>query len=317
MEIIFLILTSIISFLFLLHGFDLYRKRRLPPGPMGLPVIGNLLEIGPKPHESLAKLSQKHGPLITIKLGSITTVVASTPDAAREILLSNDVACSGRPVPNAVTALKHHDTAVLWIPPNETWQTIRKVLKMYLTSQHKLDTLQHVREDVLEDVLSSLRESGSKKAAVDIGSMAFAVSLNQFSKTFCSRNMTSYEGDDIRGFQVVVATAMEVQGKFNIADIFPVLRPFDPQNVWRRAKAAFEWLEEKIEDFVNERIKHRDSELPRFDDVLDSLLDYSQHNEADFNVKHIKTLLVDVLVAGTDTIASATTWTMSEEVKSS
>nr|GFA37538.1 geraniol 8-hydroxylase-like [Tanacetum cinerariifolium] len=76
----------------------------MPPGPVALPIIGNLLEIGPKPHESLANLSKKHGQLMTIRLGSVTSVVASTPDAAREILQRKDDVCSGRNVPDAVTA---------------------------------------------------------------------------------------------------------------------------------------------------------------------------------------------------------------------
>nr|GEW25655.1 RNA-directed DNA polymerase, eukaryota [Tanacetum cinerariifolium] len=108
-------------------GLDLYRKRRLPPGPAGLPIIGNLLDLGPKPHESLAKLSKKHGPLMTIRLGSITSVVASTPDAAREILQRNDEACSGRIVPHAVSGLDDHDSALLL--PYRSEKFIRKILK--------------------------------------------------------------------------------------------------------------------------------------------------------------------------------------------
>ncbi|XP_076915196.1 cytochrome P450 76T24-like [Bidens hawaiensis] len=307
-----LILSSIICFFFLLHVIDLYRKRRLPPGPIGFPIIGNLLDIGPKPHESLAKLAKKHGPLMTIQLGRITSVVASTPDAAREILLRNDEACAGRPVPHAVTALKHPDKAVLWIPTNETWQTIRKLIRMCLTSQNKLDTLMNIRESVVEEVLDFLRVR--QKADVDVGELAFAVALNEFSRKFFSRNVIStYEHDNIHAFKTAVETAMEVQGKSNIADVFPVLRPFDPQNIRRQAKEAFVWLEDMVEGFVNERLKHRELKLPRFGDVFDSLLDYcDEHIEDDFNVNHIKALTVDVLVAGTDTIASTTTWIMSE-----
>ncbi|KAJ0682999.1 putative ferruginol synthase [Helianthus annuus] len=313
MELLYLIITSIISFFFLLHVADVHRKRRLPPGPLRLPIIGNLHQLlGPKPHKTLATLAKKHGPLMTIQLGNITTMVASTPEAAREILLSKDEVCSSRPVPDAVTALKHHDMAILWIPPNVTWQTHRKVLRMYLTSQHKLDTLKNVRETVVEEMLDYIRVCARKKAAVDIGMMGFAFSLNQLVKTFFSQNMTSYEPEDIRRFQEVVEAAMEMMGKLNIVDMFPVLKPFDPQNVRRRAKEAFVSLEEMVEAPLNERVKHRDSNLPRFDDVLDSMLDYSEENEDEFSLKHIKMLLMEVLVAGTDTIASSTTWIMSE-----
>ncbi|GKE36510.1 geraniol 8-hydroxylase-like protein [Tanacetum coccineum] len=228
---------------------------------------------------------------MTIKLGSITTVVASTPNAAREILQRHDDACSSRPVPHAVTALKHPDTAVLWLPPNETWRTIRKALSLYLTNQQKLDNLMHIRENVVEDIVEFLRESGWKKVPVDIG---------------------TYDEEDIMGFKTAVKMAMEVQGKFNISDIFPLLKPLDLQNVRRQAKVAFDRLDEVTEGFIKQRLKHRKANLPNFGDMLDSLLDHCENNETSFNLKHINTLLGDVLVATTDTVANTTTWIMAE-----
>ncbi|CAH1449146.1 unnamed protein product [Lactuca virosa] len=201
MELLFLGI-SFITFLFLLHGLGLYRARKLPPGPAGLPIIGNLLDIGPKPHESLAKLSHKYNPLMTIRLGSITSVVASTPNAAREILQHNDDACSSRFVPDPVTALDNHDSAVLWISANQEWRSMRKALNISLTHQHKLDTLRDVRQSVVEGMVEFLHQSGQKKVAVDIGNLAFAVALNQMSNTCVSKNVASYESDDVGGFML-------------------------------------------------------------------------------------------------------------------
>ncbi|KAK1409063.1 hypothetical protein QVD17_41346 [Tagetes erecta] len=313
---VYLVLSTIIFILvFLLHAINHRNRKLLPPGPLGLPVIGNLLDLGPKPHESLAKLSKKHGPFMTIRLGSITSVVASTPEAAREILQRNDEACSGRIVPDAVTALDEHEAAVLWIPANEEWRSIRKALNTYLTHQHKLDTLCGLRQKVVDGMLEFVE--GKMKLAggdevVDIGKLAFAVALNQMSNTCLSQNVTSYESDDIGGFKTAVKTLMEVDGKFNIADIFPVLKPLDPQKIRRQAKAAYDWFDNVTQAFINQRLKHRDSNLHRFGDMLDSLLDYSQQHQPHFNLKHIKILLVDLFLAGTETSSNTTEWVMTE-----
>ncbi|XP_071705399.1 geraniol 8-hydroxylase-like [Rutidosis leptorrhynchoides] len=312
MEHLVLVLSSIVFFFILLHCIKLYRNRRMPPGPTGLPIIGNLLDLGPKPHESLAKLSKKHGPLMTIRLGSITSVVASTPYAAREILQRNDESCSGRTVPDSVAVMGCHDVAVLWISANEEWRTIRKALNSFLTHQHKLDTLRELRENVVDGMLDFLRESGRKNEYVDIGKLAFAVALNQMSNTCLSRDVTSYESDDIGGFKTAVKTLMELDGKFNIADIFPVLKPLDPQNIRRQAKEAYVWFDKVTEGFISERLKHRVSKLPRFGDMLDSLLDYSEEKETNFSLVHIKILLVDLFLAGTETSSNTTEWAMTE-----
>ncbi|OWM71911.1 hypothetical protein CDL15_Pgr017794 [Punica granatum] len=46
----------------------------LPPGPRPFPVIGNLLELGDQPHQSLTKLAKTYGPIMRLKLGSMTTM---------------------------------------------------------------------------------------------------------------------------------------------------------------------------------------------------------------------------------------------------
>uniref|UniRef100_A0A0D9XHS1 F-box domain-containing protein n=1 Tax=Leersia perrieri TaxID=77586 RepID=A0A0D9XHS1_9ORYZ len=59
--------------------------RRLPPGPRPLPVIGNLLDFaGRFPHRSLACVADKYGPLVTLRLGTMLAVVASSLAMAQD-----------------------------------------------------------------------------------------------------------------------------------------------------------------------------------------------------------------------------------------
>ncbi|VVB06417.1 unnamed protein product [Arabis nemorensis] len=82
----------------------------LPPGPPGWPLIGNLFHIiGKAPHRSLADLSRVYRPIMRLTLGSITTVVISLPEAAREVLRTLDHDFSARTFSETVRAIGHQD----------------------------------------------------------------------------------------------------------------------------------------------------------------------------------------------------------------
>ncbi|KAK6918480.1 Cytochrome P450 [Dillenia turbinata] len=75
---------------------------RLPPGPPPRPFIGNILDLGTQPHQSLAILAKAYGPIMSLKLGKITTIVVSSPSAAKQVLREHDQIFSNRTVLEAV-----------------------------------------------------------------------------------------------------------------------------------------------------------------------------------------------------------------------
>lgn len=63
------------------------RRHRLPPGPLGLPIVGYLPWIDSKaPHETLTELTRKYGPICGLKMGSVYTVLLSDPRIIRQVL---------------------------------------------------------------------------------------------------------------------------------------------------------------------------------------------------------------------------------------
>ncbi|ONI30081.1 hypothetical protein PRUPE_1G229900 [Prunus persica] len=88
---------------------------RLPPGPNPFPFIGNLLELRNKPHLSLTKLSQCYGPIMTLQLGEITTVVVSSSALAKQVLRTHDQFFYNQTILDVVQACKHAKYGMAWL----------------------------------------------------------------------------------------------------------------------------------------------------------------------------------------------------------
>ncbi|CAL5356051.1 unnamed protein product [Camellia sinensis] len=220
-------------------------------------------------------------------MGSKTNVVASSAEVAREILQKNDEACFGRIVPDVAIGQKHHYLALVWISTIKQFQLIRRALSIYLTNLQKLDTLQGLRHKAVGEMIRHVRETRDRSVA--IGELAFITALNMMSNTGFSVNVAGFESGEAQGFLNAVKTIMVVDGKFNITDVFPWLKPLDPQGLRTKAKVAYGWLDDVCDGFITRRLKHRESNRPSYEDLSDSLLDYNQeHHESEFNCKNIK-----------------------------
>lgn len=90
-----LLVTAIAYFCFLIYG----RQRLLsfPPGPWGLPILGNLPQLGSMPHITLTKLSKVYGDVFSVRFGSREAVVLNNEEVVREALLQTSRQFSDRP----------------------------------------------------------------------------------------------------------------------------------------------------------------------------------------------------------------------------
>ncbi|RLN41339.1 geraniol 8-hydroxylase-like [Panicum miliaceum] len=254
------------------------RRRGLPPGPRPLPVIGSLHLLGNQPHRSLARLARTHGPLMSLRLGAVTTVVASSPAAAREFLQRHDTAFSNRSVPDAPG--DHARNSSVWLPNAPRWRALRKIMGTELFAPHRLDALQHLRREKARDLVDHVGRLARSGEAVNVGRVAFTTSLNLVSRTIFSRDLTSLDDDGASGeFQAVVTDIMEAVGSPNVSDFFPALAAADLQG-WRRHLARlFARLHRTFDEEIDARLRGREAGEPKKNDFLDLLLDAAEDGD--------------------------------------
>jgi len=258
---------------------DRRRRRGLPPGPHPLPVIGSLHLLGNQPHRSLARLAKTHGPLMSLRLGAVTTVVASSPAAAREILQRHDAVFSNRrSVPDAPGA--HARNSTVWLPNAPRWRALRKIMGTELFAPHRLDALQHLRRDKAQELVDHVGRLARNGEGVTVGRVAFTTSLNLVARTVFSRDLTGLDDDGgSREFQEVVTDIMEAVGSPNVSDYFPALAPADLQGWRRRLARLFARLHRIFDEEIDGRLRGREAGEPKKNDFLDLLLDAADDDD--------------------------------------
>lgn len=109
-------------------------RHRLPPGPPGLPLIGNLLEL-PKSHPWLTqtKLHKKYGPIFSMQYGMSTVIYLGTYEMARELLEKRSNIYSSRPTFTMVGECISQGNRSLILPYGEQWRNYRRLQGAFLS----------------------------------------------------------------------------------------------------------------------------------------------------------------------------------------
>uniref|UniRef100_A0ACD5VWQ6 Uncharacterized protein n=1 Tax=Avena sativa TaxID=4498 RepID=A0ACD5VWQ6_AVESA len=214
---ILLVILPLVSFL--VHRSVKYRPgaKLFPPGPWCLPMVGNLHQIGPLPHRSLSALARRHGPVMTVWLGTVPAVVLSSPEAAREALRTHDADCSSRPPSAGPRLLSYGYKDVAFSPYSDHVREMRKIFILELLSRRRVQAACYARDVQVEKLVRNLTSMGANPvpiadhifATVDgiIGSFAFG---------------ENYATEQFKGeFVPVLNESTVMLGSFAAEDFFP------------------------------------------------------------------------------------------------
>ncbi|KAF7104449.1 hypothetical protein CFC21_105345, partial [Triticum aestivum] len=143
--------------------------RRLPPSPWALPVIGHLHHLaGALPHRAMRDLARRHGPLMLLRFGEVPVVVASSPDAAREIMKTHDVTFATRPIRPMQRRIMEGAEGLLFSPYGDAWRQLRKICTVELLSTRRVHSFRPIREDEIGHLLRSVASEASPARPVNL-----------------------------------------------------------------------------------------------------------------------------------------------------
>ncbi|KAF8370191.1 hypothetical protein HHK36_031771 [Tetracentron sinense] len=261
------------------------RKHPYPPGPKGLPVIGNMSMMDQLTPRGLARLAKQYGGLFHLKMGTMHMVAVSTPEMARQVLQVQDNNFSNRPATVAIRYLTYDRADMVFAHYGPFWRQMRKLFVVKLFSKRATSWLS-VRDEVESAVRTVVDKAGS---VVNIGDLAVTLTMSiTFRAAFGS---VSHEGQD--EFMAILREFSKLFSSFTIADFIPWLGWIDPQGPNKRLvkvrKSLDGFIDNVIDDHMMKDVKKKnskgaddtDSETDMVDDLLALYSEDAKQSESD------------------------------------
>ncbi|XP_004290943.1 PREDICTED: cytochrome P450 81D11-like [Fragaria vesca subsp. vesca] len=308
-----------IVFLYLLRKHFQKTNKRLPPSPsLSFPIIGHLYLFKKPLHRTLAKLSEKYGPVLYLKLGSRPVLIVSSPSAAEECFTKNDISFANRPKLLAGKHLGCNYTTVMWAPYGSHWRNMRRIASIELLSSSRLQMCHGIRADEVRSLICKLfrGSNGGEFHIVDMKTTFFELTLNVLMRVIAGKR---YYGEDIadsseaKRFEQLVKESVHLTGANYIGDYLPVLKYVGSGSLEKRLVKLQKKRDEFMQSLIEERRKVQGGCVSeqKSKTMVDVLLSLQATEPEYYTDEIIRGMMQIMLTAGTDTSAGNMEWTLS------
>ncbi|GMI80493.1 RED ELONGATED 1, SUPERROOT 2, ALTERED TRYPTOPHAN REGULATION 4, RUNT 1, cytochrome P450, family 83 [Hibiscus trionum] len=284
----------------------------LPPGPPGLPLVGHLhmlMSDNSAPHIFFWKLSQKFGPLVFLRLGFKPTLVVSSAKMAEEVMKTHDLDFCSRPNLRGARRLSYNTSDLSYSPYSEYWKEMRKTCVVHLFS--RVQEYLPIREDEVARLIGKICRLSIESKAVNLSEAMACLSSSIICRVGFGKRFDD-EGAEISRFHGLLKESEAMFTSFSFADYFPFMGWADRfTGFLTRLDKNFQELDTFYQELIDEHLDPNRL-TPEREDIVDVLLRLWKNRELrfDFTMGHVKAILMDVFIAGTDTTTATVIWVM-------
>ncbi|KAL4584209.1 hypothetical protein LXL04_008801 [Taraxacum kok-saghyz] len=314
-----LVFLYLLPLLYLLTKIIKTRSNFSPPGPVGLPFIGNLHQIY---HSSIPillwQLSKSYGPIISLNFGFIPTIAVSSASLAKEILKTQDTTFCNRPSFVVLKKLSYNGLDVTFSPHNKYWREMKKIFMLHLLCPKRVESFRYIREEEVMSAMKKIHEMALSSTPVNLTELVKSVASTIMMRVgYGKRYQDEYERKKLLRLLTEIQV---IFSDFYVSDIWrglPFVGLVDRLLGKRsRLEKCFQSFDAFYQKLINE---HLNSLSPKScekeDDFIDILLRLKEDQLVNLTNDHIKALLMDVLVAGTDTSTATVVWALTMLIK--
>ncbi|XP_010941433.1 cytochrome P450 89A2-like [Elaeis guineensis] len=325
---IFLSLSLATGLTLLLHQAttNATKKRRLPPGPPAVRLLGNLFWLWRSLQELepiLRDLRSRYGPIVTLQIGSRPAIFIFDRSVAHRALIEHGTALSDRltPVPAArfLSGNQHTISTAAYGP---LWRLLRRNLTSEILHSPRVKLYAPHRSWVLQVLTNHLRSQADSNDAGAVTAMeSFHVAMFSLLVLMCFGEKLDEKA--IKDIEISNRSLLLYSSQLNVLGFLPRITRYV---YWNRIKTASQMCQKLAELFVpliDARKEHKKQQQQNREEggyvysYVDSLLDMELPEEGGRKLteEEMVALCLEFLNAGTDTTSTALQWIMANLVK--
>ncbi|KAG5628974.1 hypothetical protein H5410_000691 [Solanum commersonii] len=264
--------------------------------------------LGGLPHHVLRDLAKKYGPIMHLQLGEVSLVVATSPDMAKQVLKTHDLAFASRPKLLASEILLYNGTDVIFSPYGDYWRQMRKICLLELLSSKNVKSFNSIRQDEVLRMIEFFRSSTGETVNA-------TKKFYQFSSSMICRAIFGKVLKEQDKLILLVKKASRLMEGFDVADIFPSLKFLHVLcGMKGKIMDAHHELDTILENIINEN--KNNGELGG-EGLVATLLRLMKEGGFQFPITNdnIKAIIFDMLAGGIETSSTTIDWAMVEMMR--
>ncbi|XP_011099348.1 cytochrome P450 81E8-like [Sesamum indicum] len=293
----------------LAFNFSSKGKRKLPPSPApALPLLGHLHHLKLPLHLTYHKLSQKLGPIFSLRFGTRLMVVVSSPAIVEECFTKNDIVLANRPQFILAKYIGYNYTTLVASPYGEYWRNLRRLTTIEIFSTARLNKFQSIRHDEVRLMLENLyKNSYQDFARVELRSRFAELTFNNIMRMVAGKRYfgEADENEEAKQFRDLIVEVVKLGGVSNPADFFPVFRWIDYKGLEKTLARFGAKMDAFLQRLIDQHRRDKGGNT-----MIDHLLSLQESDPAYYTDVIIKGIIMVMLLAGTETSASTMEWAM-------
>lgn len=316
------LLFPLLVIIFLTLVFLLLTKHRKnnepfhpPPGPKGIPFIGNLHQFNAlKPHVYLSELAKTYGPILSLRFGRIPVVVVQSAKLAKEVLHTQDLNFSNRPQFVGSQKLSYNGLDIAFSQYNEYFREVKKISVVHLLNSKRVESFTPISQEEVLRMIKTISLLSSASKIVDLSELLTAYSSSNICRIAFGKRYEEAEGSR-SSFRTLLNDVQAMLIASFYADFFPLGGFLDRLNGnSSRLEKTFKDLDAFYEEIISDHLDPNRTKSEQ-EDIIDVLLHLRKERSFELTLDHIKALLMNIFLGGTDTSSVMVVWAMTELVK--